>query len=49
MYKILILAYLIGQSPVDTSQTFAMERTFDTMEECKAELLLKDPFRGAPI
>ena len=26
MYKILILAYLIGQSPIDTQQTFQMHR-----------------------
>ena len=46
MYKILILAYLIGQSPIDTQQTFQMQQTFDTMEECKKELLLMDPDRG---
>ena len=45
MYKILILAYLIGQSPIDTQQTFQMGQTFNTMEECKAELLKKDPVR----
>ena len=45
MYKILILAYLIGQSPVDTQRTFQMEQTFGTMAECKAELLKKDPVR----
>ena len=45
MYKILILAYLIGQDPAATMKTFQMERTFDTMEECKKELLLKDPVR----
>lgn len=45
MFKILILAYVIGQSPVDTMRTFQMERTFDTMQECKAELLLQDPVR----
>ena len=45
MYKILILAYLIGQSPVDTQRTFQMEQTFDTMAECKAELLKKDLVR----
>ena len=45
MYKILILAYLIGQSPVDTQRTFQMEQTFDTMAECKAELSKKDPVR----
>jgi len=46
MYKILILAYMIGQSPIDTQQTFQMQKTFDTMEECKKELLLMDPDRG---
>ena len=45
MFKILILAYVIGQSPVDTMQTFQMQKTFDTMQECKAELLKKDPVR----
>ena len=45
MYKILILAYLIGQSPIETQQTFQMEKTFNTMEECKQELLLQDPIR----
>ena len=45
MYKILILAYLIGQSPIDTQRTFQMEQTFNSMEECKAELLKKDPVR----
>jgi len=45
MFKILILAYVIGQSPVETMRTFQMERTFDTMQECKAELLLQDPVR----
>ena len=43
MYKILILAYLITQDPIATQQTFQMQKTFDTMDECKAELLLKDP------
>tara|TARA_Y100000385_G_scaffold193231_1_gene199841 strand:+ start:992 stop:1303 length:312 start_codon:yes stop_codon:yes gene_type:complete len=41
MYKILILAYMITQSPIETQQTFQMERTFNSMEECKAELLLQ--------
>ena len=45
MYKILILAYLIGQSPIETQQTFQMGQTFNTMEECKAELLKMDPER----
>ena len=39
MYKILILAYLIGMNPVTTQQTFQMEETFSTMSECKANLL----------
>ena len=45
MYKILILAYLIGQSPIETQQTFQMGQVFNTMEECKAELHKKDPVR----
>ena len=28
---------------MDTARTFQMQKTFDTMDECKAELLLKDP------
>ena len=39
MFKILILAYLMGTNPVDTQQTFQMELTFNTMSECKANLL----------
>ena len=46
MYKILILAYLIGQDPAMTMQTFQLDQEFKTMEECKTELLLKDPDRG---
>lgn len=46
MYKILILAYMIGQDPTTTMTTFEMERKFDTMAECKKELLLKDKDRG---
>ena len=42
MYKILILAYLIGQSPIESQRTFQMEKTFDTMEACKSELLKQD-------
>ena len=38
MYKILILAYLIGQAPSLTIKTFQMEQTFNTMQECKNEL-----------
>ena len=46
MYKILILAYLITQSPIETQQTFQMQRTFDTMEDCKKELLLQTRDNG---
>lgn len=46
MYKLLILAYLIGQDPIATQQTFQMDRTFDTMAECKTELLKQDSSRG---
>ena len=46
MYKILILAYLITQDPIATQQTFQMERTFDTMEECKKELMLQTRDNG---
>ena len=41
MFKILILAYLMGQDPVDTQKTFILDNNFETMEECKHELLLK--------
>ena len=41
MFKILILAYLIGQDPVDTQKTFILDNNFETMEECKQELFLK--------
>jgi len=34
---------MITQSPIETQQTFQMQRTFDTMEECKNELLLQKP------
>ena len=46
MYKLLILAYLITQDPIATQQTFQMQQTFNSMEECKKELLLMDPDRG---
>jgi len=41
MFKILILAYLIGQDPVDTQKTFILYDNFETIEECKQELFLK--------
>jgi len=34
---------MITQSPIETQQTFQMERTFNSMEECKNELLLQKP------
>ena len=37
---------MIGQSPIDTQQTFQMQQTFDTMEECKKELLLQTRENG---
>ena len=41
MFKILILAYLIGQNPVDTQKTFVLNYKFETIEECKQKLLFK--------
>ena len=41
MFKILILVYIIGQDPVDTQKTFILYDNFETIEECKQELLLK--------
>ena len=46
MYKLLILAYLITQSPIDTQQTFQMQQTYNTMEDCKKELLLQTKDNG---
>jgi len=46
MFKILILAYMIGQDPILTQQTFQMQREFTTMEECKKELLLQTRNNG---
>ena len=46
VYKILILAYLIGQDPLDTMKTFQLDQEFRSMEECKKELLLRHPDRG---
>ena len=45
MFKILILAYLIGTNPVDTQRTFQMEETYSSMSECKANLLSQHPDR----
>ena len=46
MYKILILAYLITQNPIATQQTFQMRQTYNTMEDCKKELLLQTRDNG---
>ena len=45
-FKILILAYLIGMDPVATQQTFQMQQTYNTMEDCKKELLLQTRDNG---
>ncbi len=41
MFKIIILAYLIGQDPMNTQKTFVLDNNFKTMEECKQKLLLR--------
>ena len=46
MFKILILAYLIGQDPVATQKTFILYDNFETIEECKQELLLNTRFNN---
>ena len=46
MYKLLILAYLITQDPTTTQQTFQMQQTYNTMEDCKKELLLQTRDNG---
>ena len=43
MYKILILAYLVGSDPVITQQNFEMQGWFKTMDECQTELLTQHP------
>lgn len=45
-YKILILAYLIGNSPIETQTTFQMAQTYGSMKECKQELLLQSRDNG---
>tara|TARA_Y100000034_G_scaffold83675_1_gene100184 strand:- start:753 stop:1064 length:312 start_codon:yes stop_codon:yes gene_type:complete len=39
MFKILILAYLVGSDPVITQQNFEMQGWYKTMDECRTELL----------
>ena len=46
MFKILILTYLIGQDPVNTQKTFVLNYAFETIEECKQELLLSTRFNN---
>ena len=43
MYKILILAYLIGSDPVISQQNFEMQGWYKTMSECQANLLKQHP------
>jgi len=43
MYKILILAYLMGSDPVTTQQNFEMQGWYKTMDECQTELLKQHP------
>ena len=43
MFKILILAYLIGSDPVITQQNFEMQGWYKTMQECQANLLKQHP------
>ena len=43
MYKILILAYLIGSDPVITQQNFEMQGWYKTMDECRTELISQHP------
>ena len=43
MYKILILAYLVGSDPVVSQQNFEMQGWYKTMDECKIELLKQHP------
>ena len=42
-FKILILAYLIGHSPVETQTTFELEGHYMNMDECRQELEVKLP------
>ena len=46
MFKILILAYLIGQDPVDPQKNFVLNYAFESIEECKQELLLNTRFNN---
>ena len=46
MFKIVILAYLIGQDPVNTQKTFVLNYAFESIEECKQELLLNTRFNN---
>ena len=43
MYRILILAYLIGNDPIATQQNFEMQGWYKTMDECQTELLKQHP------
>ena len=49
MYKILILAYLIGSDPVLTQQNFEMQGWYKTMSECQANLLSQHPDKSYQV
>lgn len=38
MFKIVILAYIMGTTPIDTAKSFKFKQIFETMDECKQEL-----------
>jgi hypothetical protein len=42
MFKIVIVAYVFGTMPATTIQEFEMSKSYQTMEECKKELLLEN-------
>ena len=37
---------MIGKNPIDTQKTFALNYRFETLEECKRELLLNTRFNN---
>tara|TARA_Y100000590_G_scaffold14307_1_gene17221 strand:+ start:509 stop:820 length:312 start_codon:yes stop_codon:yes gene_type:complete len=49
MYKILILAYLVGSDPVLTQQNFEMQGWYKTMSECQANLLSQHPDKSYQV
>ena len=49
MYKILILAYLIGSDPIITQQNFEMQGWYKSMDECQTELLKQHPDKSYEV